>query len=277
MLLISSSQSSVAELWARRWADVQRCPPSISVPAAAADTAHRRRSHWRVPRARVAVNVIAAAARWSFPVGGLAGHGGRRRSGVVAPGLGRRSARGASTTRRRRVRPSPMCLSPDEDEGMEDRVCDAGVYDKRPRDKKPLYKAKLRKAFNSFDNDSSVHVFLAHSKEWANAMARRPLSVRVRPSVCLSVNFYIYIYILRKSLLLADKWPYHHQTCTRWTPGKRASRVYSRSRSKITWYAHFFEFVEWATPSLTAWFKYAYTERCHKRYFVRHKQAGNEI
>jgi len=47
--------------------------------------------------------------------------------------------------------------------------------------------------------------------------------------------------LLRKSLLLAGKWPYRHQTCTRWTPGKRASRVCSRSRSrsKVTLYGHF--------------------------------------
>jgi len=38
---------------------------------------------------------------------------------------------------------------------------------------------------------------------------------------------------------------------------QRASRVCSRSRSrsKVTWYAHFFGFLEWATPSLTVWFK----------------------
>ena len=31
--------------------------------------------------------------------------------------------------------------------------------------------------------------------------------------------------LARKSLLLAGKWPDRHQTCTRWTPGQRASRV----------------------------------------------------
>ena len=50
-------------------------------------------------------------------------------------------------------------------------------------------------------------------------MARRPSSVR--PSVRLC-----------KSLLLAGKWPDRHQTFTRWTPGQRASRVCSRSRSR---------------------------------------------
>jgi len=39
--------------------------------------------------------------------------------------------------------------------------------------------------------------------------------------------------------LLAGKWPDRNQTCTRWTPGKPASRVCSRSRSKVTWYGHF--------------------------------------
>jgi len=76
-------------------------------------------------------------------------------------------------------------------------------------------------------------------------MARHPSSVR--PFVCKH---------LRKSLLLAHKWPDRHQTFTRWTPGQRASRMCSRSRSrsKITWYAHFLGFLEWATPSLTVWF-----------------------
>ena len=42
--------------------------------------------------------------------------------------------------------------------------------------------------------------------------------------------------LARKSLPLAGKWPDRHQTCTRWTPGQRASRVCSRSRSssKVT-------------------------------------------
>ena len=41
--------------------------------------------------------------------------------------------------------------------------------------------------------------------------------------------------------ILAGKWPDHHQTCTWWTPGQRASRVCSRSRSrsKVMWYGHF--------------------------------------
>ena len=40
--------------------------------------------------------------------------------------------------------------------------------------------------------------------------------------------------------------------------GEPASRVCSRSRSrsKVTWYAHFLGFLEWATPSLTVWFAF---------------------
>jgi len=36
-----------------------------------------------------------------------------------------------------------------------------------------------------------------------------------------------------KSLLLLGKWLDRDQTCTEWSPGKRASRVCSRSRSKV--------------------------------------------
>jgi len=63
--------------------------------------------------------------------------------------------------------------------------------------------------------------------------------------------------LARKSLLLPGKWPDRDQTCTRWSPGKPAFTVcsMSRSRSKVTWYAHFLGFLEWATPSLTVWFK----------------------
>jgi len=91
-------------------------------------------------------------------------------------------------------------------------------------------------------------------QEWANAMARRPSSVclTVCPSVCK---------LSRKSLLLPRKWSDRYQTCTRWTPGQLASRVCSRSRSrsKVTWYAHFLGlgFLELATPSLTVWFNFA--------------------
>ena len=36
--------------------------------------------------------------------------------------------------------------------------------------------------------------------------------------------------LARKSLLLPGKWPHRDQTCTRWSPGKPASRVCSRSK-----------------------------------------------
>jgi len=53
-------------------------------------------------------------------------------------------------------------------------------------------------------------------------MVRRPSSVRL--SVCK---------LLRKSLLLADLLQQdRHQTCTRWSPGKRASLRYSHSSRK---------------------------------------------
>ena len=65
------------------------------------------------------------------------------------------------------------------------------------------------------------------SFQWANAMARRPSSVRP------------YVNVLRKSLLLAGKWldRNRHQTCTRWSPEELTSRVCSSSRSrwKVTW------------------------------------------
>jgi len=56
----------------------------------------------------------------------------------------------------------------------------------------------------------------------------RRLSVRV--SVCK---------LLRKSLLLRQKWLDRDQTCTGWSTGQRASRLCARSRSKVTWYGHF--------------------------------------
>ena len=93
---------------------------------------------------------------------------------------------------------------------------------------------------------NTQRAFLAHSKneliQWRGVR---------RLSVCLSV-----CKLLRKSLLLAGKWPDRHQTFTRWTTCQHASRVCSRSRSrsKVTWYANFFGFLEWATPSLTVWF-----------------------
>ena len=77
--------------------------------------------------------------------------------------------------------------------------------------------------FGSFlKTGTALRFFLAHSKN--ELMQWR--GVR-RLSVCK---------LLHKSLLLAEKWPDRHQTCIRWSPGQRASRVCStsRSRSKVT-------------------------------------------
>jgi len=50
-----------------------------------------------------------------------------------------------------------------------------------------------------------------------------------------------------KSLLLPQTWLDHHQTCTRWSPDGPASRVCSRSRSKVMWYGHFCNFTKIAS------------------------------
>ena len=79
-----------------------------------------------------------------------------------------------------------------------------------------------------------------------------------RPSVCK---------LLRKSLLLPQKWLDHYQTCTRWSPDGPASRVCSRSRSKVTWYGHFCDVTKcllystfWRSVSTCTHFtKYRYT------------------
>jgi len=125
----------------------------------------------------------------------------------------------------------------------------------------------------------SFLLLLAHSMSLCN----RAASV-VRLSVRLK--------LLRKSLLLPQTWLDRHQTYTTWSPHGPASRVCSRSRSKVTWYGHFcdvtkylrdvqslhaltlrstitlsFQYkcqaakcnvyiMEWATPSLTVWFYY---------------------
>jgi len=66
-------------------------------------------------------------------------------------------------------------------------------------------------------------------------MVRRPSSFR--PSVCK---------LLRKSLLLPHKWADRDQTCTRLSPGERPSRMCSSSRSrwKVTWYQHIWNFTK---------------------------------
>ena len=105
------------------------------------------------------------------------------------------------------------------------------------------------------------HSFFSSFQEWAYAMARRPSSVR--PSVNFCANRFFSqangrittklsqdglqvslhqgcaqgqgqdqrsrdtgtFVLARKSLLLPGKWPDRDQTCTRWSPGKPASRV----------------------------------------------------
>jgi len=59
----------------------------------------------------------------------------------------------------------------------------------------------------------------------------------VRPSICK---------LVRKSLLLPQTWLDRHQTCTGWSPHRPASRLCSRSRSrsKVTWYGHFYDFTK---------------------------------
>ena len=98
----------------------------------------------------------------------------------------------------------------------------------------PQLTRRFRERRKLFQRGLKPLMIFSSFQEWANTMARRP------SSVCK---------LLRKSLLLARKWPDHHQTFTRWTPGQHASRVCSRSRSrsKVTWYAHFLRFMEWAT------------------------------
>jgi len=81
-------------------------------------------------------------------------------------------------------------------------------------------------AFTGFsDNDRRR----CRSAAQTSALLVRP---SVRPSLCPSVNF------LRKSLLLRGKWLDCDQTCIRWSPGERAPKMCSRSRSrsKVTWH-----------------------------------------
>jgi len=78
----------------------------------------------------------------------------------------------------------------------------------------------------------NVLVFCCVRAGYAGPRAYAPTSAIVRrpSSVCLSVR--PSVNILRKSLL-PDKWLDHHQTCTRWSPYRPASRVCSRLRSKF--------------------------------------------
>jgi len=87
-----------------------------------------------------------------------------------------------------------------------------------------------------------LNLFIFSSFQWANAIARRPSSVclSVRPFVCK---------LLGKQLLLPQTWLDCHQTSTRWSPDGPASRVCSRSRSKVTWYRHFFAYTKITSPT----------------------------
>jgi len=55
--------------------------------------------------------------------------------------------------------------------------------------------------------------------------------------------------LARKSLLLAGKWLDRDQPCTRWSPGKRTSRVCSKFRLmwKVMWYQHIWNFTNSTT------------------------------
>jgi len=57
----------------------------------------------------------------------------------------------------------------------------------------------------------------------------------------------------RKPLLLAGKWLDRGQTCTQWSPEEFTSRVCSssRSRCKVTWYQHIWNFTKNHWPSLS--------------------------
>jgi len=85
-------------------------------------------------------------------------------------------------------------------------------------------------------SDEIVNIYHFQITPWANAIAQRPSSACL--PVCMSVN------MLRKSLLLPDKWLDRDKTCTQWSSAEHASRVYSRSRSrsKLTWYQHIWNF-----------------------------------
>ena len=107
-----------------------------------------------------------------------------------------------------------------------------------------------------FENKTKTLIFISSYQEWLAHSKNELIQWRgvcrlsVCLSVCPSVNF------CANRFFSQTKWPDRHQTFTRWTPGQHASRVCSRSRSrsKVTWYAHFLGFLEWATPSLTVWF-----------------------
>jgi len=95
-----------------------------------------------------------------------------------------------------------------------------------PREKANIqYRPRPYSFIITFTTFFSVYMFTVFSSFHELIQSRGVRRLSVRPSVCK---------LLRKSLLLAGKWPDRHQTCTRWTPGQHASRMCSRSRSKVT-------------------------------------------
>jgi len=51
-------------------------------------------------------------------------------------------------------------------------------------------------------------------------------------------------FLITRKMLLPQTWLDRDQTCTRWSPHGPASRVCSRSRSKVTWYGHFSDYTK---------------------------------
>ena len=69
--------------------------------------------------------------------------------------------------------------------------------------------------------------------------------------------------------------PNLHTMVIRYIIGKPAYRVFSRSRSrsKVTWYAHFLGFLEWATPSLTVWLRFVIHDNVIAPAFWQHSRG----
>ena len=91
------------------------------------------------------------------------------------------------------------------------------------------------------------YVIFSPFQEWANAMARRPSSVRRCPSVCLSLNFCANRFFSQANGRIATKLA-HDGLQVSLHPGYALGQVKGqRSRDTRTCFA----FLEWATPSLT--------------------------
>jgi len=102
---------------------------------------------------------------------------------------------------------------------LRSRYCSGYIYVSR------MYSRRIFSPFAPSVGLFGLNVFSSFQNELMQWRGVRRLSIclSVCPSVCK---------LLRKSVLLSDKWPDRHQTCTRWTPGEHASRVCSRSRSR---------------------------------------------